>query len=316
MKTAIITDSNSGITQDEAKMLGIKVVPMPFMINGEEFFEDINLTQKEFYEYLKKDVNVSTSQPSIGFLSNLFDDVLTEYDEIVYIPMSKGLSKSCESAMILAKEMYLNKVYVIDNQRISITQRQSVLDAISLRDEGYSAREIKEVLTHVKFESEIYIMVDTLKYLKKGGRITPAAASIGGALKIKPILKILGYKLDKFKMLNRTIDNAKRVFIENACIAYNKYLNIKDRNKPVIAIAYSGIDKNEALDLEKKLKEIFNINNIIVNPLSLSVSCHIGSGALGIAISSGIPTKEGINKILLSSNINKIEENDINLALN
>jgi DegV family protein with EDD domain len=291
MKTAIITDSNSGITQDEAKTLEIKVVPMPFMINGEEFFEDINLTQKEFYEYLKKDVNVSTSQPSIGFLSNLFDDVLTEYDEIVYIPMSKGLSKSCESAMILAKEMYLNKVYVIDNQRISITQKQSVLDAISLRDEGYSAREIKEVLMHVKFESEIYIMVDTLKYLKKGGRITPAAAAVGGLLKIKPILTIQGFKLDKFRMLNRTLENAKRIMLQQCIEDINTRLkDIDGRNDNVnLEVAYSGVDKTQAMEFVEMIKKEFPGYEVVCQPLSLSVSCHIGTGALAMAVTKKIP---------------------------
>ena len=183
-KVAVMTDSNSGITQSEGKELGIIVVPMPFNIDGEEYLEDINLTQEGFYQKLQSGAKVSTSQPSIGYVKSLWDELLKEYDQVVYIPMSSGLSKSCESASNSAKANYEGKVFVVDNQRISVTQRQSVLDAIELAKKGYDGQQIKDKLIEIKFDSDIFIMVDTLDYLKKGGRITPAAAALGGMLSL------------------------------------------------------------------------------------------------------------------------------------
>ncbi|HBA50830.1 MAG TPA: DegV family protein, partial [Lachnospiraceae bacterium] len=188
---AIVTDSNSGITQNGAKELGVYVLPMPFMINEETFFEDIDLTQEEFYEKLSSGANIGTSQPSPESVMKLWDGLLKDYDEIVHIPMSSGLSGSCQSAMILAED-YDGKVQVVNNQRISVTQRQSCLDAKLLAAKGLNAKEIKEFLEADKFNSSIYIMLDTLYYLKKGGRITPAAAAIGTMLKLKPVLQIQG----------------------------------------------------------------------------------------------------------------------------
>lgn len=203
MKTAIITDSNSGITQKEGKELGIFVLPMPFLIDGEPYLEDINLTQKEFYEHLKNpETNVSTSQPSIGDVIDLWNEVLRNYDEIVHIPMSSGLSQTCATAEALAKD-FGGKVHVVNNQRISITQKESVFDALKLLERGKSGTEIKEYLEATKFDSSIYIAVDTMKYLKKGGRVTPAAAAIGSILKIKPVLQIQGEKLDKFALAEK-----------------------------------------------------------------------------------------------------------------
>ena len=170
-----MTDSNSGITQEKGKELGVCVLPMPFFINEKLYFEDITLTQEEFYKYLEEDADISTSQPSPGDVMERWDQLLEEYDEVVHIPMSSGLSGSCETAMTLAQD-YDGKVQVVNNQRISVTQEQSVYDAILLRDAGKDAAQIKEILEAEKFESTIYITVDTLKYLKKGGRITPAAA--------------------------------------------------------------------------------------------------------------------------------------------
>lgn len=188
-KTAIVTDSNSGITQSRGKELGIYVLPMPFFIDGELFLEDISLTQEQFYERLGADSEISTSQPSPGDVMELWEKLLREYDEIVHIPMSSGLSNSCETAMSIAAE-YDGKVQVVNNQRISVTQEQSVYDAMKLRSQGKTAREIREVLEREKFQSSIYITVDTLKYLKKGGRVTPAAAAIGTVLNLKPVLQI------------------------------------------------------------------------------------------------------------------------------
>ena len=290
VKIAVMTDSNSGITQSEGKALGIRVVPMPFTIDGEEFLEDITLTQEQFYEKLLAGAEVSTSQPSIHYVASIWDEVLEEYDEIVYIPMSSGLSESCHTAMLHAESNYQGKVFVVNNQRISVTQRQSVMDAIELVEKGYTASDIKDILEAQKMNSDIFIMVDTLKYLKKGGRITPAAAAIGGVLRIKPILRIKGEKLDKYQMLNRTIPNAKRIMISaiTECIqTYLKGLDGKTDNVHV-EVAYSGVDLTEANDLLAKVKEAFPGKDIVMNPLSLSVSCHIGDGALAVACSKEI----------------------------
>ena len=291
MKVAIMTDSNSGITQKEAKELGIRVVPMPFNIDGEEYLEDITLTQEGFYEKLKGGAKVSTSQPSIGYVNSIWDELLTEYDQVVYIPMSSGLSRSCESATVSAKANYEGKVYVVDNQRISVTQRQSVLDAMELARLGYDAKEIHDKLIEIKFDSDIFIMVDTLEYLKKGGRITAAAAALGGMLKLKPILLIKGEKLDKFRMRNRNVENAKEIML-NACIEkIEGYLKDKDgRNDNVyLEVAYSGTDTTEAEAFVKMINEKFPGKEVVVSPLSLSVSCHIGPGALAMAICKAMP---------------------------
>ena len=211
MKTAIMTDSNSGITQVQGKEWGIFVLPMPFMIDGQDYYEDINLTQKEFYEKLKDGSYISTSQPSPESVTKLWDEILEEYDEIVHIPMSSGLSGSCQTARMLAED-YDGKVEVVNNQRISVTQRQSVLDAKKMAKEGKTAKEIRQYLETTKFDSSIYIMLDTLKYLKKGGRITPAAAALGTLLRLKPVLQIQGEKLDAFAKA-RTIKQAKNIMI-------------------------------------------------------------------------------------------------------
>ena len=196
-KVAIVSDSNSGITQLQAEELGITILPMPFFVGDKTLYEDIDLTQKEFYQMLSENANISTSMPLVGNVTDTWDALLKEYDEIVHIPMSSGLSGSCETALMLAQD-YEGKVQVVNNQRISVTQRQSVLDAMALAEQGRSAVEIKEILERDKFESSIYIMVDTLYYLKKGGRITPAAAALGTLLKLKPVLQIQGEKLDAF----------------------------------------------------------------------------------------------------------------------
>lgn len=290
MKIAIVSDSNSGITQLEAKKLGISIIPMPFSIEGEEYFEDINLTQDDFYEKLLGDVSVSTSQPSIGYLMDAWDKLLDEYDQIVFIPMSSGLSKTFDTSNRLAENEYDGKVFVVNNQRISVTQRQSVLDALELASKGYDGKKIKEKLESVKFESDIYIMVDTLKYLKKGGRITPTAAAVGGALKIKPILQIKGEKLDKYRMMNRTLENAKRIMIDSLKETINTTLNTDGRTDNVhIAVAYTGTDTKVAYDFVKQVQIEFPNCEIVCNPLSLSVSCHIGPGALAIAVSKALP---------------------------
>lgn len=284
-KIAVITDSNSGITQNEGKQLGIYVIPMPFNFGDKTFLEDITLTQEDFYERLGSGSDISTSQPSPESVLNLWDKLLKEYDEIVHIPMSSGLSSTCDTAIVLASD-YNGKVQVVNNQRISVTQRQSVLDALLLRDEGKSAAEIKQKLEDEKFESSIYITVDTLKYLKKGGRITPAAAALGTLLKIKPVLQIQGGKLDAFAKA-RTMKQAKAIMIKAISADFEKRFGDALASNMHIAIAHT---QNEALaeELREELNVLFPKHDIIINPLSLSVACHIGPGALAIACSKKI----------------------------
>lgn len=284
-KVAVITDSNSGITQSEAKELGIHVVPMPFFVNGDTFYEDISMNQKEFYEYLAQGAEVTTSQPTPDTLTSLWDEVLKEYEETVYIPMSSGLSSSCGTAMMLSyEEPYENKVFVVDNQRISVTQRRSVLDAMELADKGYDAAQIQEILLREKFESSIYIMVDTLSYLKKGGRVTPAAAAIGTVLRIKPVLQIQGEKLDAYAKV-KTLKQAKMTMIKAVRRDFEFRFHDPDGERFHMQIAYTE-DDTEAMLFKQELEQEFPGHTIdIVDPLSLSVSCHIGPGALAVAIS-------------------------------
>lgn len=277
-KTAIVTDSNSGITQSRGKELGIYVLPMPFFIDGELFLEDISLTQEQFYERLGADSDISTSQPSPGDVMELWEKLLKEYDEIVHIPMSSGLSNSCDTAVSIAEE-YGGRVQVVNNQRISVTQEQSVYDAMTLRDRGMSAREIREVLEREKFQSSIYITVDTLKYLKKGGRVTPAAAAVGTVLNLKTVLQIQGEKLDAFakvrgwKAAKRTMLNA----IEKDLTG--RFADVK--YDMVLGMAYT-CSSEEAQEWKQEITERFPGYEIVEGPLSLSVACHIGPGAMAV----------------------------------
>ena len=283
MKTAIVTDSNSGITQSEAKELGIFVVPMPFLIDGEQYYEDISLSQEAFYEKLKSDAQVSTSQPSAYDVGELWSKILKDYDKIIHIPMSSGLSQTCATLDNLAKTEFAGKVYVIDNQRISVTQRQSVMDAIAMVGDGKTAEEIRDFLMDTKMQSSIYIMVDTLKYLKKGGRLTPAVAAIGTLLKIKPVLQIQGFKLDQYAKVRKLAD-AKKTMI-NALIKDfdERFADLRKAGKMTIAIAHTE-NFEEAEIFARELKSVFpDVEFTYVNPLSLSVSCHIGPGALACA---------------------------------
>ncbi len=284
-RIAIVTDSNSGITQKQGQELGIFVVPMPFMINGEDFYEDINLTQSQFYDRLAEDAAVSTSQPTPDSLMTMWDNVLKDYDQIIYIPMSSGLSGACQSAHMIASEEYEGKVYVIDNQRISVTQRQSAIDARDMAAAGLSAEAIRDKLLETKMDSSIYIMLDTLHYLKKGGRITPAAAALGTLLRLKPVLQIQGEKLDAFAKA-RTTAQGKTTMI-NAI--KNDILNRfgGDNSNVHFAIAYAG-DSEAAKVWKKEVEEAFPGCEIHMEPLSLSVSCHIGPGALALAVSEKI----------------------------
>ena len=273
-KIAVVTDSNSGITQEKGKELGVHVIPMPFYIDGELFLEDITLTQEAFYEKLASDCEISTSQPAPGEVMEFWDKLLKEYDEIVHIPMSSGLSSTCETAIMLSKD-YDGKVEVVNNQRISVTQKTSVLDAVRLAKAGKSALEIKESLEAEKLEASIYITVDTLKYLKKGGRITPAAAAIGTVLNLKPVLQIQGEKLDAFAKV-RGWKQAKKTMLD----AMEKDLLHRFGGKKMSLLAAYTCSAEEA----KSWKEDrFPNYTIDMDPLSLSVACHIGPGALAVA---------------------------------
>ena len=284
MKVAIVTDSNSGITPEEAAKLGVKVVAMPFLINDEEFFEDITLSQEQFYEKLKSGATVSTSQPNIFSVMEIWEELLKTYDQVVYIPMSSGLSNSCETAKNFAAQ-FDGKVEVVDNKRISVTQKQSVLDALALAQEGKSAKEIKNFLEATAMHASIYIMVATLSYLKKGGRITPAAAAIGSLLHIKPVLRIDGSKLDKFAQV-MTLNQAKKRMIDQMIKDIEeKYMDLVKQNKFKVFMAYT-YDKQKCLDFKQEADAAlakYNLNIELCDPLSLSVSCHIGDGAIAIA---------------------------------
>ena len=280
-KIAIVTDSNSGITQAAGKEMGIYVLPMPFMIDEETYYEDINLTQEEFYQKLASGANIATSQPSPESVMKLWDTVLEEYDELVHIPMSSGLSGSCQSAMILAEE-YQGRVQVVNNQRISVTQRQSCLDAKLLAARGRNAKEIREFLEADKFNSSIYIMLDTLYYLKKGGRITPAAAAIGTMLKLKPVLQIQGDKLDAFAKA-RTVNQGKTTMINAIRNDIEKRFGGLTEDKHIwLQIAHTH-NEEAAEVFRQEIAEQFPGYDIHVDPLSLSVACHIGPGALAFA---------------------------------
>ena len=275
-KVAIVTDSNSGITQKKAKELGIRVLPMPFYINGELFYEDITLTQEEFYKKLEEDADISTSQPAPGDVIELWEELLESYDEVIHIPMSSGLSSSCETAIMLSKD-FDGKVLVVDNQRISVTQRQSVLDAIQLAEEGKCAQEIYDILMREKLEASIYITVDTLKYLKKGGRITPAAAVIGTVLNLKPVLQIQGEKLDAFAKV-RGWKTAKKTMLD----AVEKDMKTRFAGKEMKLAAAYTCSEETAQEWKKEIETRFPGYDVYLDKLSLSVACHIGAGSMAV----------------------------------
>ena len=285
-KIAIMTDSNSGITQAEGKELGIKVLPMPFTVGGQDYYEDINLNQEQFYEFLERDLDVQTSQPSPAVVTDTFKQLLEEYDQVIHIPMSSGLSGSCQTALMLADEPeFEGKVFVIDNQRISVTQRQSVLDALDMAAKGLDGSQIAQTLMDDKFNSSIYIMMDTLTYLKKGGRITPAAAAVGTLLKIKPVLTIQGEKLDAFAKA-RTPMLGKKIMIDAMKKDIEQRFGGLDENagkRVTLQVAYTK-DFDKAQEFCNQVMEAFpGFEKPVIMPLSLSVACHIGPGALAIA---------------------------------
>ena len=282
-KIAIVTDSNSGITQAEGARRGIHVLPMPFMIDEVTYYEDIDLTQEQFYEKLKSGANIATSQPSPDSVTSLWDKLLQEYDEIVHIPMSSGLSGSCQSAMAFAAD-YDGRVQVVNNQRISVTQRQSALDALQLAAAGKNAAQIKEFLENDKFNSSIYIMLDTLYYLKKGGRITPAAAAIGTMLRLKPVLTIQGDKLDAY-----TKTRGMKSAFKAMCKALDKDLSgrlsaLHTQGLLKAGIAYTQMDPDTLEFFKEEMKKRYPDLELFQLPLTMSIGCHTGPGALGIGL--------------------------------
>ena len=285
---AIVTDSNSGITRELGEQLGIYVLPMPFYINEKLYYEDISLSQKEFYGFLKEDANISTSMPSLTDVTDLWDKLLKDYEAIVHIPMSSGLSGSCNAAQMIAQD-YEGKVFVVDNRRISITQKQSAMDAKALADAGWGAAEIKQYLEDTAGDSSIYITLSTLYYLKKGGRITPAAAALGTLLRLKPVLQIQGDKLDAYAK-SRTMKAARTTMLEaiqkDFRERFHTYPDAPDMN---LMLAYTGLDLTEAKSWEAEVQATFPSHTLMNDPLSLSVSCHIGDGAIAIACTKKLP---------------------------
>ena len=281
-KIAIVTDSNSGITQEEAKKLGCFVVPMPFMIDGEEYFEDVNLTVDEFYARQKANAKIFTSQPNINDIVEFWQKLLKDYDEIVHIPMSSGLSNSCDTATTFAQD-FNGKVQVVNNQRISVTMKGSVKEALEMAKNGYDAAAIKKYLEETRFDSSIYIMVDTLKYLKKGGRVTPTAAAIATILNIKPVLQIQGEKLDSYaKVLNVRAAKAKMIDAIKKDLE-TRFASLVKEGKMRLAVAHTQNYENALVFAQEIKKAIPNVPLEYIDPLSLSVATHIGEKSLAVA---------------------------------
>ncbi len=285
MNVAIVTDSNSGIFEQEGKILGVHVIPMPVILEGKTYYEGIDLIHEEFYQCLEENREVFSSQPSPAEVTDMWDKLLlSEYDEIVYIPMSSGLSGSYQTAQALAQD-YEEKVQVVDNHRISVTQRQSVLDALVLKEKGCSAKEIKEALEQTAYESIIYVGVETLEYLKKGGRVTPAGAAMGTLLSIKPLLVIAGERLDAYAKVRGTKSCKKRLLMEMNTIA-DEFL--KNSDEIYVGVAGSFGKKEEHQEWMEMTQEMFPWEDVKYDPLTFSISCHVGPGAFGMGISRKI----------------------------
>lgn len=285
MNVAIVTDSNSGIFEEEGKILGVHVIPMPVILEGKTYYEGIDLTHEEFYQCLEEKREVFSSQPSPAEVLDMWDKLLlSEYDELVYIPMSSGLSGSCQTAQVLAQD-YEEKVQVVDNHRISVTQRQSVLDALMLKEKGCSAKEIKEALEQTAYESIVYVGVETLEYLKMGGRVTPAGAAMGTLLSIKPLLVIAGERLDAYAKVRGTKSCKKRLLMEMKTIADKFH---KNSDEIYVGVAESFGKKEEHQEWMEMVQEMFPWEDVKYDPLTFSISCHVGPGAFGMGISKKI----------------------------
>ncbi len=271
-KIAVVTDTNSGITTAEAEKIGVSLIPMPFMVNGEEYFEGISCTYEHFFEMLNNGADVSTSQPSAYSITSVWDNLLKTYDGVVYLPMSSALSGSCQAARALARE-YEGRVYVVDNKRISITLRQSVLDAVKLARQGLELNEIGKKLEEAGLDCSIYLAVNTLELLKKSGRVTAAGAAIATVLGLKPVLQIQGEKLDAFAKA-RGMKAAENVMFN----AIEKDLKTRFAGRDIrVVAAYSGDEENgrEWLNLVRKH---FSDRQIEIYRLPISICCHVGGG--------------------------------------
>lgn len=282
---AIVTDSNCGMSPAQVKALGIYMLPMPFFIDDKEYLEDIDMNQSEFFQHLEQNPScrVSTSQPTPESVTTLWDKLLKDYDEIVHIPMSSGLSSSMQTARMLAED-YDDRVRVVNNQRISGTLRYSAIEAIQQAKNGLSADEIGTWLEKNRFDSSIYITVATLKYLKQGGRITPAAAALGTMLRLKPVLQIQGEKLDAFSKA-RTMTQAKSTMTK----AIKDDIADRFGEKINLDVIHSH-NLEAAEEFRKEVLTTFpNIGEVNIFPLSLSVSCHIGPGSLALTCSKVHP---------------------------
>ena len=286
-KVAVLTDTNSGITQKEAEDWGIFVLPTPFYINDRLYYEGIDLDGDAFYDYQTKGADIKTSMPIVGEVMDRWSELLKEYDEVVYIPLSSGLSASCATAVSLAEEdEFDGKVFVVNNQRISVTMKLSAYEAKKLADEGRTGAEIKAYLEEHKLESTIYIMVDTLEYLKKGGRLTPAVAAIGSLLKIKPVLQIQGEKLDTFAKA-RTVKQARTIMLDAIEADLKQRFHAPDGEGFVISMAHT---RNEEMieEFREEAMERFPGKTIKYDPLSLVVACHIGPGSIAITATKSL----------------------------
>lgn len=286
-RVAILTDSNSGITQEEAKRHGVYVLPTPFYINDRLYYEGVDLTDEKFYKMQASGAEIKTSMPIVGEVIDRWNELLQDHDEIVYIPLSSGLSASCQTAISLAEEEpFEGKVFVVNNQRISVTMKLSVYEAKHLADERKTGAEIREYLERTKLESTIYIMVDTLEYLKKGGRITPAAAAIGSLLRLKPVLQIQGEKLDAFAKA-RTVKQAREIMLDAIISDLNDRFHDPEAKNCVISLAYSK-DSEQAEVLRQMVMERFPNKKVMMDPLSLVVACHTGPGGIGITATKSL----------------------------
>lgn len=284
---AIVTDSNSGISQAEGKELGIYVIPMPCLVAGKLYYENVDITKEQFYHFMESDADLTTSQPSPGDVMDLWDKLLKEYDEIVHIPMSSGLSASCSTAMGLAQD-YDGKVQVVNNQRISVTMQQSVMDAKHLAATGKSAAQIKEILEKEALESSIYLVVDTLKYLKKGGRITPAAALLGSALNLKPLLQIQGEKLDAYKKVRGMKAAKKNMLDAMKKDVEGRFADYVAKGQLKLHVAYTTDEETAKQWMEEVQNAFPDLTITRMDPLSFSITCHTGPGVLAIAASHAL----------------------------
>ena len=281
----VATDSHSGITPQEAEKLDVMVLPMPFYIGEQCYYEEVSITREEFFEHLNNVEKVSTSQPSPEAVMELWREGLKKYESLLYIPMSSGLSGACNTAKMLANEdEFLGKVFVVDNGRISTPLHRSVMDALDLIEEGYAVNEVKDILENARADMSIYLSVETLEHLKNGGRITPATAAIGTLMNIKPILKLDVGILEAYRKC-RGMKKARREMLEaikgDLENTYRQYYE----NGDVYLLAASTADEETTKGWVEEIKAMFPEMDVLCDNLSLGIACHTGEGALGVGCS-------------------------------